>query len=339
MSRCIYIYTRGFSHDGAHQYLGEGMITSPPPRALQHVLFRASAHRPVLVLTGVSAAIPLCAMQVSLAEAETLLKEGSALGDKGEWAEAVVLLRAAVVVCPECNTWCLVGFAEDKIAGDYCEASVEPYTRCLQHNPTSLGAHTNLAAVLLHVRRDVDEAERLLRSALDLDPESPDAHAHFSELLEKERGDLDGAIAAMESCLRFGGIPGWDGEAKLVWLKEKKMKAEEVRVATMMGMSIANNRRQHHPSRRTRMYSPAAPMLPLMRTYVLSLSLSSHLSYPQPALNSAARGAAHRDHAHTPLARRPPGCLRCRCVTLAPSLWRDHRSDIYKIPTTRECVK
>jgi hypothetical protein len=44
-------------------------------------------------------------------------------------------------------------------------------------------------------------------------------------LLEQERGDLDGAIAEMESCLRVGGVPGFDGEAKLVSLRGKKTKA------------------------------------------------------------------------------------------------------------------
>ena len=164
-------------------------------------------------------------VQASPTEAEKFFKQGVALGEAAKWDEAAVSLRAAVMPDPTYNAWCYLGLAEDKNAGKYCEASLEPHMRCFQHTPTDIGAHINLAGVLLHVRRDVDGAERLLRSALELDPGSPNAHGHLSELLEQERGDLDGAIAEMEGFLRFGGIPGFDGEAKLVSLKVMKTKA------------------------------------------------------------------------------------------------------------------
>ena len=164
-------------------------------------------------------------VRASHTEAEKIFKQGAALGEEGKWDEAAVLIRAGLVADPTYNAWCYLGFAEFNNAGEYCEASVEPYTRCLQHNPTVIAAHINLAVLLLHVRRDVDGAERLFRSALELDPESPDAHGHLSLLLVQERGDLDGAIAEMENCMRVGGVPGFDGEAKLVSLKGMKTKA------------------------------------------------------------------------------------------------------------------
>ena len=124
---------------------------------------------------------------------------------------------------------CRLGFAEHNKAGKHCEVSFEPYTWCLELNLTNVAAHINLSGVLRDVRKDVDGTERLLRSAFELDPQSPNTRGHISFLLE-QRGDLDGAIVQMEGCLRYGGIPGFDGEA-LVSLKEKKRKAE-VRVAT-----------------------------------------------------------------------------------------------------------
>ena len=171
-------------------------------------------------------------VRASHTEAEKIFKQGAALGEEGKWDEAAVLIRAGLVADPTYNAWCYLGFAEFNNAGEYCEASVEPYTRCLQHNPTVIAAHINLAVLLLHVRRDVDGAERLFRSALELDPESPDAHEHLSLLLEQERGDLDGAIAEMEGLLRCGENPGFNGEAKLVSLKEKKTKAQHAVVRT-----------------------------------------------------------------------------------------------------------
>ena len=165
-------------------------------------------------------------MQTSLAEAEDLFKDGVALSEEKKWAQAVLSFNAAVSAdLNHRGASCQLGFAEYNNAGKHCEASFEPYTRCLQHDPTNVAVYINLAGVLLHVRRDVDGAERLLRSALELDPESPDAHGHLSLLLVQERGDLDGAIAEMENCMRVGGVPGFDGEAKLVSLKGMKTKA------------------------------------------------------------------------------------------------------------------
>ena len=212
----------------------------PPPPHYTRVLFRF-IHPPIALSRFLPFCPPRCLsdVQASLADVDTLFKEGFALGEEGKWDEAVVSFRAAVVADPDCNAWCHLGFAEYNKAGKHCEASFEPYVRCLQHEPTNVGAHINLAGVLRDVRRDVDGAERLLRSALELDPESPIAHGHLSLLLEQERGDLDGAIAEMKNCLRCGGdFPGldfgFDGEAKLVSLKEKKTKAHHavVRVSS-----------------------------------------------------------------------------------------------------------
>ena len=203
---------------------------STPLRAC-FVSFHSFTHRPVPVRAGVPAAAPLRYVQASLIEAENLFRKGVTLGDEGKWAEASESLSAAVAAdLNHSDASCRLGFAEYKKAGKSCDASFEPYTRCLELNPTDTTAHINLAGELRTVRRDVDGAERLLRSALKLDPWSPYAYALLSELLELERGDLDGAIAELESCLRCGGIPGWDGKANLVSLKEKKTKARHAEV-------------------------------------------------------------------------------------------------------------
>jgi tetratricopeptide (TPR) repeat protein len=182
--------------------------------------------------------VPVCPLrrlsdvQASLTEAENLFRKGVTLGDEGKWAEASESFSAAVAAdLNHSGASCRLGFAEYKKAGKHCEASFEPLTRCLELNPTTdSAAYVNLAGVLRYVRRDVDGAERLLRSALELDPGSPNAHGVLSELLEQERGDLDGAITEMEDCLRCGGIPGFEGEACLASLNEKKRKAHHVEV-------------------------------------------------------------------------------------------------------------
>ena len=184
-----------------------------------------------------------------------LSKQGSALGEEGKWDEAAASFRAAVVADPTHNAWCYLGFAEFNNAGEHCEASFEPYTRCLQYNPTDIAAHINLAGVLRFARRDVDGAERLFRTALELDPESPDAHGHLSLLLEQERGDLDGAIAEMEGFLRCGGISGFDGEAKLVSLKEKTKKID-TRLRTYHVSLKEKKTKAHHAEVRTSSTAP-----------------------------------------------------------------------------------
>jgi hypothetical protein len=142
--------------------------------------------------------LPRClsGAQASLVEVDNLFKEEIALGEQGKWAEAVVSFNA-VVSANHRTASCRLGFAEHNKAGEHCEASFEPYTRCLELNPTNVAAHINLSGVLRDVRKDVDGTERLLRSALELDPQSPNTRGHISFLLE-QRGDLDGAIVEME---------------------------------------------------------------------------------------------------------------------------------------------
>ena len=106
-----------------------------------------------------------------------------------------------------------------------CEASIEPFERCLALDPTDAGVHNKLAFVLWKVRSDVAGAERLFRRAIELEAtksRSASTHWQLSELLEEERGDLDGAIGEMEEFERLGGMFGVDGTQRIAKLTEKK---------------------------------------------------------------------------------------------------------------------
>jgi Flp pilus assembly protein TadD len=163
------------------------------------------------------------------AEAKKLVGKGNVLMGESEWAETIDSFQMAVAMDPnDDDAWCGLGLAEHKNAGKHVAASFEPYMRCLKLKPTDPVAHTNLASVLQYVRRDVDNAERMLRRALEIDPDYPNAHWKLSGLLLQERGDLDGSIKQMEEYNRCGGIPGYDGKAQLAKLvaKKKKMHAK-----------------------------------------------------------------------------------------------------------------
>ena len=60
-----------------------------------------------------------------------------------------------------------------------CEASYEPYTRCIALDPKHALAHNNLGArqPLKDVRKDYDGAEKMYRKAIELDIKHTHARA------------------------------------------------------------------------------------------------------------------------------------------------------------------
>ena len=81
-----------------------------------------------------------------------------------------------------------LGFAEYwKNGGKPCEASFEPYSRCIALDPKHAMAHRNLGVVLQHVRKDYDGAEAMYRKAIELDPKHAKAHCNLGIVLDEVR--------------------------------------------------------------------------------------------------------------------------------------------------------
>ena len=102
-----------------------------------------------------------------------------------------------------------------------CEASYEPWTRCIALDPKHATAHNNLGNVLKDVRKDYDGAEAHYRKAIELDPRQTLALGNLSIILEHQKNDVAGAVELMEEVVRLGGIPSFDGEQRLATLRRK----------------------------------------------------------------------------------------------------------------------
>ena len=95
-----------------------------------------------------------------------------------------------------------------------CEASYEPYTRCIALDPKNALAHGNLGSVLQYVRKDYDGAERHYRKAIELDPKAY-ACWNLSLILENQKNDIPGAVKLVEECVRLGRANCEDRLARL----------------------------------------------------------------------------------------------------------------------------
>ena len=96
-----------------------------------------------------------------------------------------------------------------------CEASYEPYTRCIALDPKNAFAHHNLGSLLHKVRKDYDGAEKMYRKAIRLDSRIPAPRWNLSKILEDQRNDISGAVKLVEECIRLGRANCEDRLAKL----------------------------------------------------------------------------------------------------------------------------
>ena len=78
----------------------------------------------------------------------------------------------------------------------------------------------NLGNLLMNHRKDIDGAEAEYRRAIEIDPNNALAHWNLSLLLEKQRGDLRGAIEATRGYIAAGN-PDNDGEQRVEKLMKK----------------------------------------------------------------------------------------------------------------------
>ena len=149
--------------------------------------------------------------------------EGLALKKEKKWPEAVAAFQNCVALdANHSKAWFWLGQSYYLQNGSKnCEASYEPYTRCIALDPKNALAHGNLGSVLQYVRKDYDGAERHYRKAIELDPKAY-ACWNLSLILEKQKNDIPGAVKQMEEYVRLGGIPGWnDGKERLATLRAK----------------------------------------------------------------------------------------------------------------------
>jgi Flp pilus assembly protein TadD len=126
---------------------------------------------------------------------------------RGRADEAAMLLGAAVLATPEDLTLRLHATKAALAAGRIADARAHA-EKALALGPTTALAHDALAAVA-YAANAFGDAERELRAALALDTTEPRRWANFATLLEL-RGDLDGAVAALEGAKAAGGQAALD---------------------------------------------------------------------------------------------------------------------------------
>jgi tetratricopeptide (TPR) repeat protein len=134
---------------------------------------------------------------------------GMALAMKGNYAEAVVVLREAERIAPVAHggwlQWSL-GTALRKL-GDLQEAS-EAFRRAIRHRPSEPQFHAELAEVLTE-RGDHGAAIAAYREAIRLKPDYAEAHCNLGHTL-RGVGDFAGSLAELRRGHELGSKrPDW----------------------------------------------------------------------------------------------------------------------------------
>jgi len=88
-----------------------------------------------------------------------------------------------------------------KKANRFAESIIQ-YRTCIGKNPRHTKALYNLALLLIKRGDGIDEAEALLRQAIEVDPTFVDAYFNLGNLLEEQKFDLDGAEAMYRKALQ-----------------------------------------------------------------------------------------------------------------------------------------
>ncbi len=207
---------------------------------------------------GDGTAASLAAAPVDIQDsAAAWFTKAAALGEQGNWPEAIAAYRKCVWLDPEnSRAWFALGASYHQQNGDQpCEAMIKPFKRCIELDPSDVVAHVNLVNALATVREDYDSAEKYGRKAIELDPSHVRAHlvlgallaqrknvkdaekmcrkvialdpketralVYLSEIFE-QKYDIPGAIKLMEEFSRLGGFPGFgDEKERLARLRKK----------------------------------------------------------------------------------------------------------------------
>ena len=133
-----------------------------------------------------------------------LCDEGWRHGQVKKWPEAIAALRRCVELDPNnCDAWYQLECTYYEQNGNKsCEASFEPYTRCILLDPTNTRAYINLGALLMDVRKDIDGAENMYRKAIELDPTQMIAHNNLGLVLDQQKKWPE-AIEAYRRCVEL----------------------------------------------------------------------------------------------------------------------------------------
>ena len=195
-------------------------------------------------------------------EAKALYDEGLRHRENNMWSEAIAAFQNCVALDANhsASAWFQLGVAYYGQNGmKHCEAQIEPYARCIALDPKHAAAHNNLGMLLKLVRKDYDGAERqyrkaielkptairynnlgsvlkdarkdydgaetMYRKAIELDPKHASACWNLSDLLEKQRNDIPGAIEFTEKYIQAGN-PDNDGEQRLEELRKLSAETE-----------------------------------------------------------------------------------------------------------------
>ena len=208
---------------------------------------------------GAGASAALAAAPAEVREsAAAKYAEGVALLQQEEWSEAIAAFQNCVALnANHSEAWFALGRAYyDQNGMKPCEASYEPWTRCIALDPKNAVAHTNLGNVLINVRKDFsgaerqyrkalelgstatrynnlgivlrqvrkdyDAAERMFRKSIELNPRFTNPRWDLSIILDETKNDVAGAVELMEEVVRLGGIPSLgDGKQRLAHLRRK----------------------------------------------------------------------------------------------------------------------
>ena len=141
--------------------------------------------------------------------AAALLAAGVAFFEQQKWPEAIASFKKCVEVDPEmAEAWYQLGRAYDWQNGKKsCEASYEPYKRCIalapDHASVLAMAHNNLGNNL-GSKGDHAGAEQMYRKAIELDPSNAVAHGNLGNLLSDDvRKDYDGAEKMLRKAIEL----------------------------------------------------------------------------------------------------------------------------------------
>jgi arylsulfatase A-like enzyme/Flp pilus assembly protein TadD len=130
--------------------------------------------------------------------AEYRVNLGSVFLELDRRDEAREMFQSAVQVDPACGSFEIAKLLES--AGDI-DGAIKHYKLTLTYDPNWIPLQT-MIAVLLARQRKFDEALEFAARAVEISPHDADVHYNLG-LVHADKGDLEGAIAPLESALRL----------------------------------------------------------------------------------------------------------------------------------------
>jgi predicted O-linked N-acetylglucosamine transferase (SPINDLY family) len=163
----------------------------------------------------------------SIAQAESLLAEGNALEDRGDFAGALAKYEAARTACPE-HARVPLNVANALRGLGRSDDAIRTLKDAVAAQPGNAAAHFNLGSLYLAQSRPA-EAESAFRSALAADPAMAEAAVALAGVLES-RGRVTDAEAALKQAI--DAKPQYAGARfNLALLYERQERCDEAEAA------------------------------------------------------------------------------------------------------------